>query len=193
MNELSSLVQYIGSLPGVGEKVAERIVLSLLERHDVSKLLELLQKVNENVSVCNICGSLDVTNPCAICRDNTRTNPIICIVADVLNLWAIEKAEFYKGKYHVLQSKINSTHGILPEDIKIEKLIEQIKKNNVEEVIVALNPDLNGQTAMFFIHDNLKELGIKISTLSCGVPIGGELDRLSYGTLVVAFNQRKLL
>lgn len=193
MNELYSLIQYISGLPGLGEKVAERIVLSLIERHDISKLINLLEYVHKHVSTCNVCGNIDVINPCSICINESRSTSVICVVADVINLWAIEKAEFYKGRYHVLDQRSNTTMGILPENIKIEKLITRIKSNATKEVIVALNPDINGQTAMFFIHDKLKDLGIKISTLSCGIPIGGELDRLSYGTLVVAFNQRKTL
>ena len=193
MNELFSLVQYIGSLPGIGEKIAERIVLSLLERSDFNKLLELLTIVRKNATSCSVCGCVDVTNPCSICNNTERNNSTICVVANMLSLWAIEKANCYEGKYHVLVPQANAVTGILPEHIKIEYLIQRIKDNGVKEVVVALTPDINGQTAMFFIQDKLKNLNVNISTLSCGVPIGGELDRLSYGTLVVAFNQRKLL
>jgi recombination protein RecR len=157
----------------------------------MNKFINSLVNVYQNSKICNICHNIDVSSPCSICLDYKRDEKIICVVSDIADLWSIERAEFFKGKYHVLGGKLSAVLGIKPEDLDITGLYNRIKNENIEEVIIAMSADLDGQTTMFFINEKIKDLKVKITTLSCGVPIGGELENLDDGTIIAAFSQRR--
>ncbi|MDR0640365.1 MAG: recombination mediator RecR [Holosporales bacterium] len=192
--EIDKLVSCIGRLPGVGVRSAVRIVVHLLKRRDsaMDYLIKSLTSVYEKARRCDVCGNIDVKSPCFVCSDRRRDDHTICIVADVSDLWAIERTGFYRGKYHVLGGKLSAFDGIRPEDIDLDKLRQRI--NGLEwngEIIIAMSADLDGQTTMFFVKDKIKELNVKITTLSNGVPMGSDIEGLDEGTIIAAFKQRR--
>jgi recombination protein RecR len=155
--------------------------------------LKSLASVYENSKICSICGNIDVSETCPICADRKRDASTICVVADISDLWSIERAEFFRGKYHVLGGKLSSINGVMPDDLRVDQLCARIKASNgeIQEVIIAMSADLDGQTTTFFVNDKIKELGVKITTLAHGVPVGSELEYLDDGTIMAAFDQRK--
>ncbi len=192
--DIEKLISYFSRLPGMGSRSALRAVLHLLrKKHTVmTSFINSLKDVYENSKICNICGNIDTKTACTICEDHKRDASVICVVADISDLWSIERAGFYRGKYHVLGNKLSAVEGITPEDLNISGLYDRIKNSSeIKEVIIALSADLDGQTTLFFINDKIKDLGIKITTLSHGVPVGSELEYLDEGTIVAAFSQRR--
>ena len=191
--EIEKLVTYFSRLPGMGSRSALRIVLHLLKRKNtvLRSIIDLLQSVHASAKICDICGNIDVVTPCSICKDTRRDESVICVVADISDLWTIERAGFYTGKYHVLGNKLSVIEGVTPDDINISGLYRRLTQgNSVTEVIIALSADLDGQTTLFFVKDKIEKLGIKITTLSQGVPIGSDLEYLDNGTIFAAFSQR---
>ena len=191
--EMEKLVTYFSRLPGMGSRSALRIVLHLLKRKNtvLRSIIDSLQTVYDSAKVCDICGNIDVVTPCSICKDTRRDESVICVVADISDLWTIERAGFYTGKYHVLGNKLSAIEGVTPDDINISGLYRRLTQgNSVTEVIIALSADLDGQTTLFFVKDKIEKLGIKITTLSQGVPIGSDLEYLDNGTIFAAFSQR---
>ena len=191
--EIEKLVTYFSRLPGMGSRSALRIVLHLLKRKNtvLRNIIDLLQSVHASAKICDICGNIDVVTPCSICKDTRRDESVICVVADISDLWTIERAGFYTGKYHVLGNKLSVIEGVTPDDINISGLYRRLTQgNSVTEVIIALSADLDGQTTLFFVKDKIEKLGIKITTLSQGVPIGSDLEYLDNGTIFAAFSQR---
>ncbi len=191
--EIEKLVTYFSRLPGMGSRSALRIVLHLLKRKNtvLRSIIDSLQTVYDSAKVCDICGNIDVVTPCSICKDTRRDESVICVVADISDLWTIERAGFYTGKYHVLGNKLSAIEGITPDDINISGLYRRLTQgNSATEVIIALSADLDGQTTLFFVKDKIEKLGIKITTLSQGVPIGSDLEYLDNGTIFAAFSQR---
>lgn len=191
--ELDKLISIVSRFPGMGARSASRVVIYLLNKKDIvmSKLIDSLTEVYKNSKVCEICNNIDVSSPCSVCLNVKREEKIICVVSDISDLWSIERADFFKGKYHVLGGKLSAVLGVKPEDLDIAGLYNRIKKENIEEVIIAMSTDLDGQTTTYFINEKIKDLNVKITTLSCGVPIGGELESLDDGTIIAAFNQRR--
>ncbi|MDR2666897.1 MAG: recombination mediator RecR [Holosporales bacterium] len=192
--DIEKLISCFSRLPGFGYRMATRVVLHLLKKkHTVmSSFVKLLANVYENSKVCEVCGNVDVKPVCSICLNNKRDDSTICIVTDVADLWSIEKIGFFRGRYHVLGNKLSAIDGITPEDLSIAKLYERIKSSSsINEVIIAMSADIDGQTTMFFVKDKIKDLNIKITTLSHGVPIGSELESLDDGTIIAAFNHRR--
>jgi recombination protein RecR len=178
----------------MGNRAALRIVLHLLKKKQtvMGSFMKVLQDVYDNSKICEICGNFDFKTPCSICSDNKREDSVICVVADISDLWSIEQADFFRGKYHLLGNKLSAINGITPDDLNIEGLYNRIKSlNKIEEIIIATSADLDGQTTVFFINDKIKDLGVKITTLSHGVPIGSELEYLDNGTIIAAFSQRR--
>ncbi|MDR1233822.1 MAG: recombination mediator RecR [Holosporales bacterium] len=198
--EIDKLVSCIGRLPGIGIRSAVRIVVHLLRRRDsvMVYLIRSLTNVYEKSKKCEVCGNIDVKSPCFVCSDRKRDDNTICIVSDVSDLWAIERAGFYRGRYHVLGGKLSAFDGIRPEDVDIDKLKRRIigqvsgsgEVKGISEVIIAMSADLDGQTTMFFVKDKIKELSVKVTTLSNGVPIGSDIEGLDDGTIIAAFKQR---
>ncbi len=195
MNELDRLIQLLGRLPGLGPRSARRAVLHLVKKREslMQPLAAALAEAAERIRPCPICGNLDTTEPCAICRDPRRDAASICVVEDVADLWAIERSAAFAGRYHVLGGTLSALDGISPEDLHIEALVARAGSGEVAEVILAMNATVEGQTTAHYILDRLQGTGIKVSRLAHGVPVGGELDYLDEGTLSAALSARRVL
>ncbi len=191
-NIISTLSKSIAKLPGMGPRIAKKIILSLASNKEKSltPLINSLKKLDEKVHKCNICGNIDEGETCTICNSDKRDDKIICIVEEVLDLWAIERAEIFKGKYHVLGGKLSAISGTGIESLNIENLHKRIRNIDISEVIIATSATIDGQTTANFLTENLKEYDIKITHLAYGIPMGSELDYLDEGTLNVAFKTR---
>ncbi len=191
---LEHLIRLLSNLPGLGNRSARRIALHLLEKRDnlMIPLANALSDTAENIKSCSLCGNLDMVDPCSICSNPKRNEKQICVVAGVSDVWAIERTGAYNGKYHVLGGLLCALDGIGPEDLRINLLIDKIKTNfeNTEEIILALSATVDGQSTAHYISDHITPLGIKISHLAHGVPVGGELDYLDDGTIVTALRSR---
>lgn len=191
--ELEQLISLLAKLPALGPRSARRAVLALL-KHKESKFVPLvssMQTVLERVSACPICGNMDTSSPCAICQDEKRDKSTLCVVQDVADLWALERAGVFKGVYHVLGGVLSALDGVGPEELKIDELVHKVSSLGIKEVVLALPATVEGQTTVHYISDCLVEIGAHVSTLSRGVPVGGELDYLDDGTLQLAFKARR--
>ncbi|MCS7233401.1 MAG: recombination mediator RecR [Synergistetes bacterium] len=190
---LRELVVLLSELPGLGEKSSQRIVFHLLKEkpEKIRRIAELLIDVRERLKPCSICGALSDTDPCGICLDKGRDKSTICVVEDTLDLLSIERASFYKGVYHVLGGLISFADGIGPEDLNFQGLIRRLENANVKEIILALDPSVEGDTTMFYIVDLLKPFKIRITRLAFGIPIGGNVDMADSLTLTKAFEGRR--
>jgi len=191
--ELDRLIQLLSKLPGLGPRSARRAALFLLKRREslMEPLALALQETAKKIRPCGICGNLDTSDPCAICRDPRRDQGMICIVEDMADLWAIERSASYNGLYHVLGGTLSALDGIGPEDLRIEALVARVEKTKAREAILAMNATVEGQTTAHYILDRLAETGVKVTRLAHGVPVGGELDYLDEGTLSAALAARK--
>lgn len=193
--ELEHLIALLAKLPALGPRSARRAVLSLIEQKEAqfTPLIEAMQTVWEKVKICSLCGNLDTTVPCAVCTDLARSRQLICVVRDVADLWAIERAGVFKGQYHVLGGLLSALDGIGPNELSISPLLEKVKERKNCEVIFALPATVEGQATTHYLADKLAGYACIISTLSRGVPVGGELDYLDDGTLQMAFKARRNL
>ena len=197
ISEIEDLVKLISKLPGLGPKSARRIVLKLINNRDelVKPLAKTLAEVYKNVSRCKICGILKSNSiECnySNCKVVEKKYEKICVVENISDQWSIESSNIYKGYYHILGGNISSV-GIRKEDLLINSLVERIKKNKIEEVILATSATVEGQTTAFYIKDSLKDVDVKITKLAQGLPIGGEIESLDDGTLLSAFKNRSKL
>jgi recombination protein RecR len=190
--EIERLIQLLSKLPGLGPRSARRAALALLKKREV--LLEPLGAAMRDaaaaIKTCEVCGNLDSVSPCSLCADQRRDAQVLCIVEDVADLWALERAGVFKGKYHVLGGVLSALDGMTPEKLNVAPLIGRVK-NGVEEVILAMNATVEGQTTAHYLMDTLEPTGVKITRLAHGVPVGGELDYLDEGTLSHAFKARR--
>lgn len=193
--EIERLIQLLAKLPGLGPRSARRAALHLIKRKDtlLAPLAESLRAAAENVRACAICGNLDASDPCGICRDPRREAAAICVVEDVADLWALERAAVFRGRYHVLGGTLSALDGVGPEDLNIAGLLERAAVPEVHEVILATNATVDGQTTAHYITERLSGCDVKVSGLAHGVPVGGELDYLDDGTLAAALKARKSL
>ena len=191
--ELEHLIGLLAKLPTLGPRSARRAVLALLSKKEKQfvPLVEAMETVLEKVQTCPICGNMDTVSPCAICSDGARCGNQICVVRDVSDLWAIERANVFKGHYHVLGGLLSALDGIGPDELQIEALLEKVRQNPETEIILALPTTVEGQTTAHYLSDRLADCGCMVSTLSRGVPVGGELDYLDDGTLQMAFKARR--
>lgn len=192
-SDIDVLIKVIAKLPALGTRSARRIVLHLLKNRDsqMTALIDALQKVNTNVKTCPICGNFDTADICSICANEKRDSKILCVVQDVTDLWAMERAATFKGKYHVLGGVLSAIEGVLPEDLNIESLIERTQKEKTSEIVLALPATVDGQITAQYIISRLKDFDVKISTLALGMPVGAELDYMDDGTIEMAFESRK--
>ncbi|MCP4923443.1 MAG: recombination protein RecR [bacterium] len=192
-SEVEELVRRLGRLPGLGPRSGRRGALYLLTRREeaLQPLIQALQNAYENVSECTSCGNLDTINPCKICQDDRRQKSLLCIVETVADLWAIERTRGYKGRYHVLGGHLSALDGVGPEDLNLQSLKTRVEAEPIEEVILALNATVEGQTTAYYVADQLKDFGVKITAVAHGIPLGGELDYLDDGTLTMAMSSRK--
>jgi len=190
--EIERLIQLLARLPGLGPRSARRAALHLIKKRDLlmAPLAAALQSAMENIAICRVCGNLDTQNPCAVCSDPRRDPSIIVVVADVADLWALERAHAVDARYHVLGGTLSPLDGVGPEDLSIEALITRAHAPEVKEVILALNATVDGQTTAHYITDLLAGADVKATGLSHGVPVGGELDYLDEGTLAAAIRSR---
>jgi recombination protein RecR len=193
MTELDRLIQLLAKLPGLGPRSARRAALFLVKRREsvMEPLATALAEAAKSVRACSICGNLDTIDPCALCADPKRDPGLICVVEEVADLWAIERARAFKGRYHVLGGTLSALDGIGPSELRIEALVARVKEGGVREVILAMNATVEGQTTAHYIADRLADTGCQISRLAHGVPIGGELDYLDDGTLTAALAARR--
>ena len=192
-NEVETLIAIIAKLPGLGPRSARRAVIKMIEKREIilEPLTRVLNMVNEKIKDCDHCGNFAFDSVCSICSDNSRNKEVICIVQDVADLWAMERSQVFNGIYHVLGNYKSSFIGINLEELALEKIFHRISKNNVREIILALDATINGQTTANYLIEKLKNTGVNFSSLAHGVPVGGELDYLDDGTIRAAFSARK--
>ena len=194
ISEIDELIKLISKLPGLGPKSAKRIVLKLINNREelIKPMAKTLTEVYKNISRCKNCGSLKSnSNRCNGCESIKNKYNIICVVENIADQWSIESSSIYKGYFHILGGTISSSNNQKKEDLLIDSLVERVKKNNIEEVILATSATVEGQTTAFYIQDSLKNTNVKISKLAQGLPVGGEIENLDDGTLVSAFKNRK--
>jgi recombination protein RecR len=191
--EIEALTQTLARLPGLGPRSARRAVLWLIKRRETSlvALLEALDAVRGTLVECATCGNVDTTDPCAICADPRRDPRALCVVEDVADLWALDRARLFAGKYHVLGGRLSALDGVRPEDLAIGKLIERVSQGGIDEVVLAMNATLEGQTTAHYIAERLEAWPVRITQLAHGLPVGGELDYLDEGTLAQALRARR--
>ncbi len=194
ISEINKLIKLISKLPGLGPKSAKRIILKLINnRQELMKpLAQTLSETYKNVIRCNNCGSLKSNDSnCENCQINSKKYNKICVVENIADQWTIETSSIFQGYFHILGGTISSSNTQSKEDLLLDSLIERVKKNNIDEVILATSATVEGQTTAFYIEDSLKNLKIKVSKLAQGLPVGGEIESLDDGTLISAFKNRK--
>ena len=192
ISEIEELIKLISKLPGLGPKSAKRIVLKLVNNQNelVKPLANTLAQVYKNVVRCNLCGTLKSNSSgCLNCENTKNKFTKICVVEDIADQWSIENSNIFQGYFHILGGTISSV-GNKKEDLLINSLIERVKKDKIDEVILATSATVEGQTTAFYIQDSLKDTGVKITKLAQGLPIGGEIESLDDGTLLSAFKNR---
>jgi recombination protein RecR len=193
--EIEKLIQLLARLPGLGPRSARRAVLHLIKNRE--KLLDpltlALDEARHKVTQCSSCGNVDTVDPCSICRDPRRDRSLICVIEDVGDLWALERAGAWTGLYHVLGGTLSALGGVRPEDLSIGGLLDRAGDGTVKEVVLATNATVEGQTTAHYITERLKEKHIATTRLAHGVPVGGELDYLDEGTLTQALRARRPL
>ena len=195
ISEIEDLVKLISKLPGLGPKSAKRIVLKLINNRDelVKPIANTLVQVYKNITRCNLCGSLKSNlNGCNNCENLKEKFNKICVVEDIADQWSIENSNIFKGYFHILGGTISSV-GQKKEDLLITSLVSRVKRDKIEEVILATSATVEGQTTAYYIQDSLKSLNVKITKLAQGLPIGGEIESLDDGTLFSAFKNRSKL
>ncbi|WP_339713798.1 recombination mediator RecR [uncultured Sneathiella sp.] len=192
-SEIEHLIQLLSKLPGLGPRSARRATLYLISRREslLTPLASAMKAAADNVKVCGQCGNLDIIDPCNICRDARRDASLLCVVEDVSDLWALERSDAFRGTYHVLGGTLSALDGIGPDELNIESLIHRAGDGMVSEVILALNATVDGQTTAHYLSDRLDEMGVRVTRLAHGVPVGGELDYLDDGTLSAALKSRR--
>jgi recombination protein RecR len=190
---IEALIALLARLPGLGRRSARRAALRMLadpSRH-MLPLADALRAAAEAVGPCAICGNLDSVSPCRICTDPGRERGIVCVVEGVADLWALERAQAHRGLYHVLGGTLSALGGVGPEDLRIQPLLARVAEDGVEEVILALPATVDGATTAHYVMDRLAPLGVTVTRLAQGVPIGGALDVLDDGTLAAALRARR--
>ena len=192
--EIERLIQLLARLPGLGPRSARRAALFLIKKREqvMAPLASALQVALEKITICRNCGNIDTQNPCTVCTDVRRDPSIIVVVADVADLWALERAHAVNARYHVLGGTLSPLDGVGPQDLTIDPLVTRAHDPVVTEVILALNATVDGQTTAHYITDLLHDAKVKVTRLAHGVPVGGELDYLDEGTLSQAMKQRTL-
>ena len=192
--DIDALIELMAKLPGLGPRSARRAVLHLIRKRALllSPLADLMQTVAVTAQECLNCGNIGTEDICDICRNERRATGELCVVEDVADLWAMERAQVFKGRYHVLGGCLSALDAIGPDELRIPELIDRVSSENITEVILALNATIEGQTTAHYLADQL-ESRTKVTTLAKGVPIGGELDYLDDGTITAALKARKAL
>jgi recombination protein RecR len=193
--EIDALAQALARLPGLGPRSARRAVLHLLKKREtaLAPLLRALERVNESLAVCSTCGNVDTVDPCGVCSDPRRDDRLLCVVEEVSDLWALDRSRLFPGRFHVLGGRLSALEGVRPEDLGIDKLIGRVAKGGIDEVVLAMNATLEGQTTAHYLAERLETYPIRLTQLAHGLPVGGELDYLDEGTLAQALRARRPL
>ncbi len=193
--EIERLIELMAKLPGLGPRSARRAALALVRKRErlLAPLARAMAEVAERVRTCRTCGNLATGEDCAICLDPKRDAARICVVEDVADLWALERAAVFRGRYHVLGGVLSALDGVTPESLRIPELAERARAEEVIEVILAVGATIDGQTTAHVIADYLEGAGVELTSLAKGVPVGGELDYLDDGTISAALAARKAL
>jgi len=192
--EIEELIKLISKLPGLGPRSAKRIVLKLINNREelIRPMAKTLADVYKNIFRCKLCGSLKSNSKgCDNCENKKNKFNKICVVENIADQWSIEASSVYQGYFHILGGTISSSNNQNKEDLLINSLVERVKKDQIEEVILATSATVEGQTTAFYIQDSLKDSNVKISKLAQGLPVGGEIESLDDGTLITAFKNRK--
>ncbi len=191
--EIETLTQALARLPGLGPRSARRAVLHLVKKREtvLVPLLAALESVSESLVTCGNCGNVDTVNPCGICADPRRDDRALCVVEDVADLWALDRSRLFPGRYHVLGGRLSALEGVRPEDLTIDSLVARVAGGGVDEVVLAMNATLEGQTTAHFIAERLEDHPVRVTRLAHGLPVGGELDYLDEGTLAQALRARR--
>jgi recombination protein RecR len=191
--EIQRMINALSRLPGLGPRSGRRAALHLLKKKEqlLLPLIDALQTAVDSIKICQVCFSLDTSDPCTICQDPKRDEKQLCVVEDVADLWALERAHVFRGHYHILGGVLSAIDGMGPQQLTFDALMKRIQGGNIKEIILALNATVDGQTTVHYLIDRLKPFDVKLSTLAHGVPVGGELDYLDDGTLSTAFSARR--
>ena len=191
--EIEALSGALARLPGLGPRSARRAVLWLIKRRETAlvQLAEALASVRKGLVECRTCGNVDTQDPCSICADPRRDARQLCVVEDVADLWALDRARLFPGRYHVLGGRLSALDGVRPEDLSIGKLLERVAEGGIDEVVLAMNATLEGQTTAHYLAERLEGFPVRLTQLAHGLPVGGELDYLDEGTLAQALRARR--
>lgn len=191
--DIETLTQLLSRLPGLGPRSARRAVLHLMKRREtvLEPLVRALSAVSAHLTPCSQCGNIDTSDPCAICADPRRDARAICVVEEVADLWALERSRLFPGRFHVLGGRLSALDGVRPEDLTIDLLLRRIEGGGVDEVVLAMNATLEGQTTAHYIAERLEQFPVRVTQLAHGLPVGGELDYLDEGTLAQALRARR--
>ena len=191
-NPIDKLIHELAKLPGIGEKSATRLAYFILKSPaDYARsFAEALVEVKEKISFCTICANLSDRDPCLICKDPRRDRSLICVVEDPSDLLAVEKSNAYRGQYHVLHGVLSPLDGVGPEDLRIKELLLRLSDNEVKEIIVATNPSVEGEATALYLSKMIKPMGIKLTRIASGVPIGGDLEYADQVTISRAIEAR---
>lgn len=192
-SEIDALTQALARLPGLGPRSARRAVLHLLKRRETAlvPLVAALQAVAAGLATCEICGNVDTRNPCGICIDPRRDASTLCVVEEVADLWALDRSRLFPGRYHVLGGRLSALDGVGPDKLSIDALLGRVHGGGIDEVVLAMNATLEGQTTMHYVADRLAGQGVQVMQLAHGMPVGGEMDYLDEGTLAQALRARR--
>jgi len=193
--EIEALANALARLPGLGPRSSRRAVLHLMKKRQsaLDPLLAALREVSDKLTSCATCGNVDTSDPCAICRDPRRDDRSLCVVEEVADLWALDRSRLFPGRYHVLGGRLSALDGIRPEDLTVEQLVTRVAKGGIDEVVLAMNATLEGQTTAHYLAERLEKFPVRLTQLAHGLPVGGELDYLDEGTLAQALRARRPL
>lgn len=193
--EIERLVQLLARLPGLGPRSARRAALFLLKKKEalLFPLTAALDEAGRTIQTCRTCGNLDSSETCSVCTDPKRDAGLICVVEDVADLWALERAGVFRGRYHVLGGTLSALDGRGPDQLNLTTLVDRVKAGGVREVVLGLNATVEGQTTAHYVTDLIAGSGVSVTRLAHGVPVGGELDYLDEGTLAAAFAARRAM
>ena len=191
--EIDALTQALSRLPGLGPRSARRAVLHLVKKRETAldPLLVALDRVARTLTTCGVCGNVDTTDPCAVCTDPRRDDRSLCVVEEVADLWALDRSRLFPGRFHVLGGRLSALEGIRPEDLSIDSLVRRIEAGGIDEVVLAMNATLEGQTTAHYIAERIERFPVRVTQLAHGLPVGGELDYLDEGTLAQALRARR--
>src|SRR3954464_15187585 len=186
--EIDALTQALARLPGLGPRSARRAVLHLIKKRETAldPLVRALEAVARKLVACSVCGNVDTSDPCAVCTDPRRDPRLLCVVEEVADLWALDRSRLFPGRFHVLGGRLAALDGVRPEDLGIDRLVARLAAGGIDEVVLAMNATLEGQTTAHYLAERLETYPVRLTQLAHGLPVGGELDYLDEGTLAQA-------